>query len=133
MNAHAMTFAQAQSIYDAMLPPEDGRADAMEREAERIEADADKVRELVEDNIDAIDSPICADVWPVELLITLRDTRMLFSALCNGRTLEEAMRLAPGIDAFRVLLRLSDRADEWIAKLIDQAASEAADTMEDDA
>lgn len=128
MNArHAISFAAAQSRYDAMLPPEDDRADAIEREAERIAADADKVRELVLGELDALDSPVMSNEWTAGLLIALRESKPIMALLCMGYPLEQAMARAAGADHFRTLLRCADTSDAWIATLIDQAAEEAVD------
>jgi len=124
---HAMTFAAAQSRYDAMLPPEDDRYVAEQRAAERIEADADQVRELVLDNLDATDSPVMSNEWTAGLLIALREAKPIFNALCRGYTLEQAMAVASGADHFRALLACAETADSWIAEQITAAASDAMD------
>lgn len=128
---HAMTFAAAQSRYDAMLPPEDDRYEAEQRAAERIEADADKVRELVEDNLDATDSPLMDNAWAAGLLIALRESKPIFNALCSGHTLEQAMAVASGADHFRALLACAETADSWIAEQIEGAAADEVDAADD--
>lgn len=114
------------SAYDNWLaaPYTDGddRALAEERESERIAGDSDKVRELVEDNLDAIDSPVCSDTWPVEVLIALRELSTFF-----GSITQDAIRTPDEAHHFRKLLDCAKAADNWIAKLIDEAASEAVD------
>lgn len=133
---HAMTFAAAQSRYDAMLPPEDDRYEAEQRAAERIEADADKVRELVEDNLDATDSPVMSNEWTAGLMLALRESKPVLALLCAGKTLEQAMVSAAGSDHFRHLMRCADVADSWIAEQIEGAAADevdAADNVEDEA
>lgn len=127
MKPHTVSFASAQSSYDAMLPPEDDHEEAVECEAERIAADADKVRELVLDSLDATDSPVMSNDWTADLLIALRESGPIIALLCKGYTLEDAMDKASGADHFRTLLRCGDTADTWIAKVIDQAASQAVD------
>lgn len=132
MNRHTTSFASAQSRYDAMMPPEDDRADAVEREGERIAADADKVRELVLGELDALDSPVMSNEWTAGLLIALRESKPIMALLCKGYTLEDAMDKATGADHFRTLLRCGDTADTWIAGLIDDAAEQEVSKREDE-
>lgn len=119
------------SAYDNWLaaPYTDGddRALAEERESERIAGDSDKVRELVTDNLDAIDSPLMSESWTADLLIALRESRPILNALCRGYTLEQAMSKCSGADHFRALLVAADAADRWIAEQIRGAAAEAVD------
>jgi hypothetical protein len=105
----------------------ENRDEWISRAAEHIEADANKVRELVEDNIDAIDSPICSDSYTVPLLIALRELTPMFKRLCHGETLEKATTTPDEAQHFRALLRFADSSDAWIAKLIRTAAAEEVD------
>lgn len=110
----------------------ENRDEWIDRAAERIAADSDKVRELVEDNIDAIDSPICSDSYTVTLMIALREVKPVLDRLCRGYTLEQAMTTPEEAHQFRVLLISSDTADTWIAKLIREAAEEEVDAEDEE-
>lgn len=111
-------------------PDPDDRYEAEERAAEAIEAEANKVLELVEDNIDSNDSPLMDSLWAAELMVALRESKSVFSRLRDGQTLEQAMVSAAGSDHFRHLMRCADVADDWIADQIQAAAVDKVDEAE---
>lgn len=108
----------------------ENRDEWISRAGERIEADADKVRELVTDNAGAIDDPMCS-AMASDLVIALRELRPVFDRLCHGDTLEAATKTPDEAQHFRTLLRASETADGWIAKLIDQEAASQVDAPEE--
>jgi hypothetical protein len=112
-------------------PPEDDPRDlAIESAGERIEADADKVRELITDAAGSIDDPMCSDM-ATDLLIALRELNYVFDRLTRGDTLEMATKTPDEAQYFRTLLRASNTADLWIAKLIQQEAASEVDDKDE--
>lgn len=107
------------------------RDEAVRAAAERIEADAGKVLELVADNLDATDSPVMSNEWTAGLMLALRESKPIFNALCSGHTLEQAMAVASGADHFRALLACAETADSWIAEQIEGAAADEVDAADD--
>ena len=104
----------------------ENRPEWIERAAERIATDADKVRELVDDAVGGTDDPLCSDS-ATGLLITLRDLKYVFKRLGEGDTLEQATKTPDEAQHWRALLRFADSSDTWITKLINDAAAEEVD------
>lgn len=98
--------------------------DARERAiAERIEKDADRVRELVSDGIGiGVDDPCTDDAWASDVLIALRELGSVFDRLTHGDTLADAIKTPDQMQHFRTLLRCAKTADAWIAAQIKEAA-----------
>lgn len=100
------------------------RANRKQAIAEGIENDLDAVTRLTEFALGS-DGPDCDSQWMADVLVALRESKLLLKSLCEGDTLEQAMAKHPGsIDHFRTLLRCADDADTWIAKLISEEAEE---------
>lgn len=113
------------SLQDEVHHEAEDRANRKLAIAEAIENDADTVRNLVLSFLDDDESPVMSSAWTADLLIALRESKLLLKSLCEGDTLEQAMAKHPGgIDHFRTLLRCADDADTWIAKLISEEAEE---------
>lgn len=108
----------------------ENRDEWISRAAERIEADTDKVRELVEDAAGTIDDPMCTTL-ATDLTICLRELRPVFGRLCHGFTLEEATKSPDEAQHFRTLLRASETLDAWVAEQIKASAAEEVDAAEE--
>ena len=119
-----------QADYHGWESPVDDHGEAVRRAGERIENDADQVRELVE-NAFGIDDPCCDADWSRDLLIALRELRPVFAGLCHGDTLEIATKTPDQAQHFRALLRCAETADTWIANLINEKAVEDVDATEE--
>lgn len=89
--------------------------------ADRIEKDADRVRELVADGI-GVDDPCTDDAWTADVLIALRELGSVFDRLTHGDTLADAIKTPDQMQHFRTLLRCAKTADAWIAAQIKEAA-----------
>lgn len=111
---------------------EENRPEWIANAGERIEGDADKVRELVTDNLGVADDPGCDTDFAADLLICLRELHGVFDRLTHGDTLEAATKTPDEAQHFRTLLRSAKRSDEWIAGLIDQAAAEEVDAEDEE-
>lgn len=109
----------------------ENRDEWIKRAAERIAADADKVRDLVVDAAGGLEDPLCSDT-ATGLLIALRELTPVFKRLCHGDTLEQATKTPDEAQHWRTLLRFADDSDAWIAKLIDGAAAEEVDAEDEE-
>lgn len=135
MNAHIHGIGRVSTAHTMrgpgdFDPPCDKRADVIERIGEEIERDADKVRDLVLDAAGLVSDPMYGDL-ATDLTIALRELRNLLDRLCNGDTLQAATKNPDEAQHFRVLLRASKTMDAYVAKLIDDAAAEKADEVEE--